>query len=535
MTATASITRRSFVARAVRAAGGAWTLRGLNGPKAIGVLRVIGGLTAGGSLPACGGDSPRFVEPANVDQNTGHTLDSVAKWWTAVTAAEMAAGVVGRVNDGLGIDDLFASLTLATVRMFNQASLEHASLWTGAARALVGEDLRLATGTAIVLRHELYSQLKWQQDNIPVSFSGLPEPAAIDNDPKRFHDARSVCDYEAAEKAVVGLLRNKGEGAVRALLVDAALRDFSGFGHKQIAVDQLLRRADSLGWAHAEPLVRALSRRLVHPDEGDVSANTSDYFRNVKRALHSGERPGNTGEPVIDAVLKALRTSTAATAADLVYDKLKSVDASLLWDAVVLHSLEAVGAGGPKHAGLNLHRFTGTHALRSLASREADPIRRQLCLLQAASYVRWFTKKSATDATFQIDSLAASDEPVESADVVFASLKSIRSLDQGETGATQNAMQAQQLQAVTKLRRFLDTAAENEAVWRRALAQTLLRTATSAHDWKFPFALFEEATRVAPAYRSRVLAMTAFAAPGSDAPDSVGYTTATAALSAFSG
>lgn len=79
-------------------------------------------------------------------------------------------------------------------------------------------------------------------------------------------------DEPAADRAVAVLARTAGANAVYERLFRFGMRDFRDIGHKAIYVANSLRTLQSIGWQHAEPVLRSLAYALL-AHEGDNPQN----------------------------------------------------------------------------------------------------------------------------------------------------------------------------------------------------------------------------------------------------------------------
>ena len=76
-------------------------------------------------------------------------------------------------------------------------------------------------------------------------------------------------DPDEAERAIVSLARSQGSRQAMARLLEYGTRNVSGtLGHHPIFVANGWRTLDAMGWQHAEPVLRYITRLLgrLKPD-----------------------------------------------------------------------------------------------------------------------------------------------------------------------------------------------------------------------------------------------------------------------------
>src|SRR2546423_3432015 len=87
--------------------------------------------------------------------------------------------------------------------------------------------------------------------------------------------AMDDCDEAAADTAVSGLVRSAGAHEIFELFCRYGARDFRELGHKAIYVANSWRTLQSVGWHHAEPVLRSLAYALLDRT-GDKNPARSD-------------------------------------------------------------------------------------------------------------------------------------------------------------------------------------------------------------------------------------------------------------------
>src|SRR6185369_13288825 len=176
---------------------------------------------------------------------------------------------------------------------------------------------------------------------------GTPEltgklPAA-DKALDELHAALREWDTDRAERAVVALARSRGSAAVLEPLWHYAGRDWGFIGHMAILVANSVRLLETIGWQHAEHVLRYVVQGLAgwgkdHADHEDVRP----YWANLTRVEKSvGRLPGDWAdakgnEGLTKDLLTLLRDGKSVEACNLVVKQLTEgkAKAGAVWDAV---------------------------------------------------------------------------------------------------------------------------------------------------------------------------------------------------------
>ena len=104
-----------------------------------------------------------------------------------------------------------------------------------------------------------------------VSFDG--ERAAR----RELHAAMNAWDAERADRAIVGLMAYHDRASLFELLWPYGQRCYVDIGHKVIFVANGWRTLRTMGWQHAEPVLRSLAYALQN-HEGDNPAKRDGFF-----------------------------------------------------------------------------------------------------------------------------------------------------------------------------------------------------------------------------------------------------------------
>src|SRR5262249_36840064 len=185
--------------------------------------------------------------------------------------------VAERVRKGTSYSELLAAVLLAGVRSIRPRPVGfefHAVLVINSAHlaALAADD------------KDRWLPLFWALDNFKASqaikkgkgawtMQALAEaklPPAH-HAKQRFIEAMENWDEEGADRAVAALYRSAGAGEIMELFWRYGARDFRDIGHKAIYVANSFRALQTIGWRHAEPVLRSLTFALLE-HEGDNPA-----------------------------------------------------------------------------------------------------------------------------------------------------------------------------------------------------------------------------------------------------------------------
>jgi hypothetical protein len=240
---------------------------------------------------------------------------------------------------------------------------------------------------------------KWHQERFPTppvnSLAGaLPAPEDAESE---FHEAMRQRDTEGAERAVTALARSAGARQAFDILWQYGCSDGSLIGHRAIAVTSTWRTLETVGWQHAEPVLRFVVYNLL-----TSNGRPDRYYRpNLARTDQIlGTSPlGWAGGPPDRAVtlelFAELRQGQSERACELVARLLSAEHgAQSLWDAVhiaaaellILHPSTIDMGARPLHAN------TAVNALHYAFHTSSAPRVRLLILLQATAWVGDFIR-----------------------------------------------------------------------------------------------------------------------------------------------
>src|SRR5947209_2180776 len=310
--------------------------------------------------------------------------------------------VAARIKRGLSYRDLLAALLLAGVRNIQPRPVGfkfHAVLVVNSAHlaSLASPDSERWLPIFWALDHFKSSQAQdvkegdWTMravDESKVPSAEKAKPAFI--------EALENWDEAAADAAVSGLVRSASAHEIFELLCRYGSRDFRELGHKTIYVANSWRTLQSIGWHHAEPVLRSLAYALLQHEGDNPAKRDGDADRpgreNLKRAKEfpANWKAGKASPEATAEVLDAIRTASASdTAAKVTELAKKGVDPASLWDGVFLGAGELL-MRAPGIVGI--HCVTSANALHQAYRLTGDDETRRLVLLQAASFMPLFRK-----------------------------------------------------------------------------------------------------------------------------------------------
>ena len=422
--------------------------------------------------------------------------------------------VGGRVKSGLPYRELLAALLLAGVRNIQPRP----SVGFKFHAVLVVNSAHLASLASP--DRERWLPLFWALDNFksaqaqnqkeggwrmrPADELKLP-PARTAR--RAFADAMDNWDVEAADAAAAALARTAGANALFDLFARYGCRDFRDIGHKAIFVANAFRALQTIGWHHAEPVLRSLAYALLHHEGENPAKRDGDPDRPGRRNAELAARLPDDwlgGKPSREAtadLLDSLRTASDADAAAKVVAALTAgVAPASVWDGLYL----AAGELLMRQPGIvALHTLTTLNALRYAFDTAARDQTRRLLMLQGASFLPLFREAMAGRGKVgdaRIDAL----EPADGAPSVGAVFDT---LSKDRAGAARMAL--------AHLKANPAGGADLIAAGRLLV----FLKGTDSHDYKFSSAVMEDYGHISPAWRDRFLAASVFWLKGSAGPD----------------
>jgi hypothetical protein len=454
----------------------------------------------------------------------GSDLEPLVRLIEQTPQARCVAVMVEQLRTGVPYRHFLAALYLAAIRAARWHGsgihgFDHSAYVVHSAYQLA---LDLPAGEQLLPAFYALNSFKGMQKAYP-NRKGTPEltgklPAA-EKAADALHAAMKTWEPERAERAIVALARSRGRPEVLEPLWHYAGRDWGFIGHMAILVANSVRLLETIGWQHAEHVLRYVVQGLAgwgkeHAEHSDVRP----YWANLKRVEKAtrrlpGDWAGDQGsEGLTKDLLGLLREGKGDEACDLAVSRLTDgkARAGAVWDAVHLAAGELVLAVEPRGSrpdGNALHANTAANALH-YAFRASTLLQTRLLLtLQALAWMDLYRQsrktkllKGPTDITALIGA-KVSDRPEAAIDAILA------------TRTKQPREAAGLAFAFAKRHRV-------EPLLRAARRLLPMKSSGDPHDIKFPVAILEDLDLVSPGWRPHLLAAAAYSFWGSDRPDS---------------
>jgi hypothetical protein len=325
---------------------------------------------------------------------------------------------------------------------------------------------------------------------------------------QRFIEAMDNWDETEADRAVVAFVRHASATEVIETFWRFGARDFRDIGHKAIYVANAWRTLQTIGWRHAEPIMRSLAYALLEHEGGNPAQRDADADRpwreNQKRAAAiRADWTDGTNDPRSAAdFLATLRTGSPSEADDRVVEMLnRDISPAALWDGLFLDAGELL----MRQPGIvGVHCVTSMNALYHAFQTTGSDKTRKLLLLQAAAFLPMFRQamkgRGRLRENLSLDTLdpaavqSSKDKAIEE---VFATVNEDRLLAARKTLALLDNGSVTPLDLITAARRLV------------------FNKGTNSHDYKFSSAALEDYFHASPPWRNRFLATSMFFLRGS--------------------
>ena len=348
------------------------------------------------------------------------------------------------------------------------------------------------------------NQGDWRMTALPEDRLPAPETTV-----RNFRTAMDNWETENADRAVAQLARMSSLNEAYEMFWRYGARDFRDIGHKAIFVANSYRTLVTIGWRHAEPILRSLAYALqehegTNPAQRDADQDRPgrDNLRRLTRIRADWQRGRTTPEAVTE-LLATFRTASPGDAAEAVVAKLNDrIDPSCVWDALFLTAGELLMK---QPAIVSLHTITTMNALAFGYQTTSNDETRRYLMLQAASFLPMFRARiNNLPAMPRIDTLEPGEltgQGQETIDDLFA------------TASTSK------LNAARKTLAFLQTRGDQIAPLMTTARRLIFAKGTDSHDYKFSSAALEDYHHITPAWRNRFLAASIFWLKGSGGND----------------
>jgi len=438
-------------------------------------------------------------------------IEPVVRWIEETPRDRVFEVALGHLKKGLSYRDLLSGLFLAGIRNVKPRPVGfkfHAVMVINSAHLL-------AQASAM---DERLLPLFWALDNFKGSQAQdvkegdwtlnkvdeplLPKPHQAHS---AFIKAMDAWDSDAADVASASLARSAGAAETMEAFWRYGLRDQRDIGHKAIFTAQCWRTLQTIGWQHAEPVLRSLAFGLLDLQGDSRPVPVGPYEANLENAKKVRE-DWTLGKPDSAATRSLLATirqaDPEAASAEALAILNKGVSPASIWDAVVLAGNEFL----TKKPGIvALHAVTACNALHYLFSASGDDTNRKLALLQAVGWLPAYRDRTKADAGPGLDAL----EPIEVAakgDDAVAEIFDTIGKDRG--------------QAARKTLGYLQSGGSPAPIF--ALQRRMIfHKGRDSHDYKYGAAVWEEAQLASdPKWQAALAAASMHYTPGTDAPDS---------------
>lgn len=321
----------------------------------------------------------------------------------------------------------------------------------------------------------------------------------------RFIEAMDAWDEEGADRAVAALTRSAGAGELLELFARYGARDFRSIGHKAIYVANAFRTLNTIGWRHAEPVLRSVAFALLahdgtNPAKADLEPDRP-WRDNLKRAAKvraDWQRGKVTPQATID-LLAALRTASSAECSEKVVELLnQGVDPASVWDALFLTAGEQL----MRQPGIvGLHCVTTANAMHWAYTASGNDESRRMLMLQTAAFLPMFRaamrQRGKVRDDLRLDALEKADFKKDGPEAVGEIFN--------EVGRGKDAVQA-----ARKALALLANKPEAGEALLAAGRRLVFSKGMDSHDYKFSSAALEDFHHTTPEWRGRFLASSLF-------------------------
>ena len=340
----------------------------------------------------------------------------------------------------------------------------------------------------------------------PVEESRVPSAETLRD---VFHQSMRTWDVSMADTAAAGVARSLGAAETLDLFATYAARDFRSIGHKAIYLANAWRTLQTIGWEHAEPVLRSLAYAILN-HEGEPNPSKSDlgpdrsWRQNLQlvEQIRMGWESGRIDEKATSDLISLLRTGTPTEVSQLVVEQLNAgVSPQSVFDALHLASGELL----MRQTGIvSLHAMTTTNAVRFLFDHVSSPRTRQLLLLQNAAFLPQFResmqRRGGVGGAMIQDLTATDRSDAVSVDAIFSNVGRDAVLAGRQTLA------------------FLNSG-NDPGVLLNAARRLVFLKGNDSHDYKFSSAVLEDYQKISVPHRDRFLAASTWYLKGSMAAD----------------
>lgn len=331
-----------------------------------------------------------------------------------------------------------------------------------------------------------------------VNAEGMPAP---DKALAAFTNAMDHWNEAEADTSVAALARSVGSNELFEQFAHYGIRDYRSIGHKIIFVANSWRTLDCIGWQHSEPVLRSLAYALLNhsgepnPSKSDLAADRP-WRENVERQkeIRSDWLNGKPSKGATLDLLSTLREGTHQDASEKVVQLLNDgVSVQSIYDAIFAGAGELL----MRQRGIvALHAMTTTNAMHYAFQTAANPVTRQLTLLQNAAFLPMFRESMrgrGDVGSTRIDQLEAADFTSQDAAIesIFHNVSDDR------------------MKAAEEVFGYLNAGNSATDIIDAARRLIFLKGHDS-HDYKFSSAALEDYYHISAEWRNRYLAASVF-------------------------
>jgi len=336
----------------------------------------------------------------------------------------------------------------------------------------------------------------------------IPSP---ENAIAEFQRSMRQWDEDAADVAAAAVARSLGANQTLDLFAQFVARDFRSIGHKPIYLANSWRTLQTIGWRHAEPVLRSLAYAALNhtgepsPALADLQPDRSwRYHETIVDTIRKGWAIGKQDDGATVELLATIRQHEPRQVADLVVQQLNQGIAPIsIFDALHTAAAELL----LRQSGIvALHAATTTNAMRFLFDHVGDDRTRRLLMLQAAAFLPQF--REAMRGRGEVTNLNIVDQFSQS----------------------ENEMEQVSLDSIlAAIRRNTTNAAQLTASWLaqgndpqiliNATRKLIFFKGNDSHDYKFSSAVLEDFHLVSPSWRNLFLAGSTSQLRGSEERD----------------
>jgi len=317
-----------------------------------------------------------------------------------------------------------------------------------------------------------------------------------------FRGAIEKWDEGELDVATAALTRWHTSGEIFDLYAEYAARDFRSIGHKVIYLANCYRTLETIGWHHAEPVLRSLSYALAN-HVGDPNPATSDLPADrdgrenwpLAGQLRGDWMVGRIDDGATTELLLALRQCSPTEASRLVFEQLqRGVSPVSIYDGLFNFAAELTMR---QPAIVPLHAVTTTNAIHYVFRKVRSPQTRAWLLLQNAAFLPHFREESQRRgglADRWVDQFVTADpvaDPSQTPHEVFAELG------------------RQPMAAAQRAFNFLQQGHGVYPLIQQARELIFLK-GNDSHDYKYSSAVLEDYFQLSPGWRDRYLAASLF-------------------------